>query len=80
MQGITNCCNGRAQERRAVNADVTGRLLSIINTVGDRIRVFSASAHIPACVMLIGGVGWMAGPACVVPRQSVQLYDLARVV
>jgi dihydrodipicolinate synthase/N-acetylneuraminate lyase len=56
----------------------TGRLLSIINAVGDRIRVFSASAHIPACVMLIGGVGWMAGPACVVPRQSVKLYDLCR--
>jgi 4-hydroxy-tetrahydrodipicolinate synthase len=56
----------------------TGRLLSIINAVGDRIRVFSASAHIPACVMLIGGVGWMAGPACVVPRRSVQLYNLCR--
>jgi 4-hydroxy-tetrahydrodipicolinate synthase len=28
--------------------------------------------------MLIGGVGWMAGPACVVPRQSVRLYDLCR--
>ena len=56
----------------------TGRLLSIINAVGDRIRVFSASAHIPACVMLIGGVGWMAGPACVVPRQSVLLYELCR--
>jgi 4-hydroxy-tetrahydrodipicolinate synthase len=56
----------------------TGRLLSIINAVGDRIRVFSASAHIPVCVMLIGGVGWMAGPACVIPRQSVQLYDLCR--
>jgi dihydrodipicolinate synthase/N-acetylneuraminate lyase len=54
----------------------TGRLLSIINSVGDRIRVFSASAHIPACVMLIGGVGWMAGPACVVPRASVRLYEL----
>lgn len=56
----------------------TGRLLTILNAVGERIRVFSASAHIPACVMLIGGVGWMAGPACVVPRQSVQLYDLCR--
>jgi dihydrodipicolinate synthase/N-acetylneuraminate lyase len=54
----------------------TGRLLSIINSVGGRISVFSASAHIPACVMLIGGVGWMAGPACVVPRASVALYDL----
>jgi 4-hydroxy-tetrahydrodipicolinate synthase len=56
----------------------TGRLLTIINAAGDRIRVFSASAHIPACVMLIGGVGWMAGPACVIPRQSVRLYNLCR--
>jgi len=54
----------------------TGRLLSIINRCGDRLGVFSASAHIPAAVMLIGGVGWMAGPACIVPRQSVALYDL----
>lgn len=56
----------------------TGRLLSIINRCGDDIKVFSASAHIPAAVMLIGGVGWMAGPACIVPRQSVQLYELCR--
>jgi 4-hydroxy-tetrahydrodipicolinate synthase len=28
--------------------------------------------------MLIGGVGWMAGPACIIPRQSVALYDLCR--
>jgi 4-hydroxy-tetrahydrodipicolinate synthase len=53
----------------------TGRLLSIMNRCGDQIRVFSASAHIPAAVMLIGGVGWMAGPACLVPRQSVELYN-----
>ncbi len=56
----------------------TGRLLSIINETGGRMKVFAASAHIPACVMLIGGVGWMAGPACVIPRESVRLYDLAR--
>ena len=56
----------------------TGRLLSIINKVGDRLQVFAASAHIPACVMLIGGVGWMAGPACLVPSQSVALYELCR--
>jgi len=56
----------------------TGRLLSIMNRVGNRMLVFSASAHIPACVMLIGGVGWMAGPACLVPEQSVKLYELAR--
>ncbi len=41
-------------------------------------RVFAASSHIPARVMMIGGVGWMAGPACVVPRQSVELYDLTQ--
>src|SRR6187455_2305912 len=55
----------------------TGRLLSIMNRCPE-MKVFSASAHIPAAVMLIGGVGWMAGPACVVPRQSVRLYDLCR--
>jgi len=56
----------------------TGRLLSIINRCGDSIKVFSASAHIPAAVMLIGGYGWMAGPACIIPRQSVELYNLCK--
>jgi 4-hydroxy-tetrahydrodipicolinate synthase len=55
----------------------TGRLLSIMNRCA-LLKVFSASAHIPAAVMLIGGVGWMAGPACVIPRQSVRLYQLCR--
>jgi 4-hydroxy-tetrahydrodipicolinate synthase len=54
----------------------TGRLLTMINRTGGRIKVFAASAHIPACVMMIGGVGWMAGPACLAPKQSVELYDL----
>jgi 4-hydroxy-tetrahydrodipicolinate synthase len=56
----------------------TGRLLSIINRCGDKIDVFAASAHIPACVMMIGGKGWFAGPGCVIPRESVALYDLCR--
>ena len=56
----------------------TGRLLSILNRVEGRMQVFAASAHIPACVMLIGGVGWMAGPACVAARQSVALYEACR--
>jgi 4-hydroxy-tetrahydrodipicolinate synthase len=56
----------------------TGRLLSIMNRCGGNIQVFSASAHIPAAVMLIGGVGWMAGPACLIPRQSVELYNLCK--
>jgi len=56
----------------------TGRLLSIINRVEGRMKIFAASSHIPTCVMLIGGVGWMAGPACIAPRQSAELYELCR--
>ncbi len=56
----------------------TGRLLSILNATNGRMKVFAASAHIPAAVMLIGGVGWMAGPACAVPAASVDLYNLCR--
>ncbi len=56
----------------------TGRLLSIIERTRGRMDVFAASAHIPACVLMIGGVGWMAGPACIVPRQSIELYDAAK--
>ncbi|WFU12882.1 dihydrodipicolinate synthase family protein (plasmid) [Rhizobium sp. CB3090] len=53
----------------------TGRLLSIMQRCGDDISVFAASSHIPAAVMMIGGKGWMAGPACIAPRQSVALFE-----
>ena len=56
----------------------TGRLLSIISQVGEELRIFSASAHIPTFVMEMGGVGWMSGPACLIPRESVRLYRLCR--
>lgn len=56
----------------------TGRILSILNRVGNRVQVFSASAHIPLLVFQLGGVGWMAGPACLAPSECVQLYDLAQ--
>jgi 4-hydroxy-tetrahydrodipicolinate synthase len=56
----------------------TGRLLSILNRTEGRMGVFAASAHIPAAVMMIGGKGWMAGPACAIPRESVRLYELCR--
>jgi 4-hydroxy-tetrahydrodipicolinate synthase len=56
----------------------TGSLLTTLNEIGDRIKIFSASAHIPLSVMMFGGVGWMSGPACVIPRQSVHLYEMAR--
>ena len=56
----------------------TGRLLSILNRTGGRLEVFAASAHIPLAVMMIGGKGWFAGPACAIPRESVRLYELCR--
>ncbi len=55
----------------------TGRLLTIMNLVGEKIKIFSASASIPLSVMMFGGVGWMAGPACVIPTQAVRLFELA---
>ena len=51
----------------------TGNLLTIMNRLSDKIKVFSASAHIPLFVMMMGGVGWRSGPACGIPRQSVTL-------
>jgi 4-hydroxy-tetrahydrodipicolinate synthase len=55
----------------------TGRILTMLNRMGARIKVFSASAHIPLLVLKLGGVGWMAGPGCVMPRECVRLYALA---
>lgn len=53
-----------------------GRILSYVNRFGARLKVFSASAHIPALVFMLGGVGWMAGPACVIPEAAQELYRL----
>src|SRR5262249_17855801 len=55
-----------------------GGLLSIRNRCGDSTGVFAAWAHIPAGLMRSGGGGGRAGPACIIPRQSVALYDLCR--
>ena len=56
---------------------VTGRILSAIIRHGDRLGVFSASAHVPVLVFQLGGIGWMAGPACVIPEASLRLYELS---
>lgn len=56
----------------------TGRLLGLHEAAGGRLKIFSASAHVPEFVMMLGGAGWMAGPACVIPRQSVKLYELCK--
>ncbi len=56
----------------------TGQLFRLTNMVGDKMKMFSASAHVPLFVMMMGGAGWMAGPSCVVPRESVELYNLCK--
>ncbi|HEY7061015.1 MAG TPA: dihydrodipicolinate synthase family protein [Chloroflexota bacterium] len=56
----------------------TGRILSVMNLVGDRMQMFSASAHIPLVVFQLGGVGWMAGPACLIPGECVRLWELSQ--
>ena len=54
----------------------TGKLLELSQQVGDRLKIFSASAHVPVFVSMLGGAGWMSGPACLVPAESVELYQL----
>ncbi len=75
IEKLSHIPNVRYLKDASVN---TGRLLSIMDRVEGRMEIFAASAHIPAAVMLIGGKGWMAGPACVAPRDSVKLYNLCR--
>lgn len=41
----------------------TGRILTMINRFGSRLRIFSASAHIPLVVFQLGAwAGWRAQP------------------
>lgn len=40
------------------------------------LHLFGATAISPVVSMLLGGIGWMSGPACVFPRESVVMYDL----
>ncbi|MDH7798287.1 MULTISPECIES: dihydrodipicolinate synthase family protein [unclassified Beijerinckia] len=54
----------------------TGQLLTVARRCQDRLDIFAASSHLVTSVMMIGGKGWLSGPACLAPRQSVKLYDL----
>lgn len=54
-----------------------GKIMSIVTTLGHRIRIFSDTSSVPLFMFLIGGVGWMSGPACVIPAQSIELYEAA---
>lgn len=42
------------------------------------IRLFAATSVSPTVSMLLGAVGWMSGPACVLPAESVLIHRLCR--
>lgn len=53
-----------------------GKLINIMNLSGDNIKIFSSSAQIPVFVLMMGGVGWMSGPSCIIPDLCIELYRL----
>lgn len=55
-----------------------GKIMTIVTTLGQRLKIFSDTSSVPLFMFLIGGVGWMSGPACVIPVQSIALYEAAR--
>ncbi len=75
IETLTSVPNIRYLKDASAN---TGNLLTMMSRLEGKIKVFSASAHIPLVVMMFGGVGWMAGPSCVIPEESVRLYELAQ--
>lgn len=56
----------------------TGKALSIMEETKNNLKVFSASENMPLLMLMFGAVGWMSGPACIIPKQSVLLYNLVK--
>lgn len=56
----------------------TGRLLSLADRCRPGFGLYAASSHIAVSVMMLGGKGWFAGPACVLPRESALLFVLCQ--
>jgi len=56
----------------------TAHLQTLRRLFGDRLGLFAASAHLPVPVLQLGGLGIMSGPACLLPRPLIELYEHAR--
>ena len=81
--GFEFVTNYGSRKGRALHANPRVTLLFPWYSMQRQVIVYGRAAPVSAeiataAVMMIGGVGWMAGPACIVPRQSVKLYDLCR--
>ena len=55
------------------------RVSEIIRRCGDKIDVFCGSDTIAFESFLLGAVGWVAGVANVIPREHMELYNLAMI-
>lgn len=75
---IMNAVAGNIAVEQGAYGPGRNEYLADTETVSRRLKVFGASAHIPLLIFQLGGVGWMAGPACVLPAQCVRLYELAQ--
>lgn len=56
----------------------TGNLLSMARRCREGFGIYAASAHIATSVMMLGGAGLFAGPACVLPHEYLLLYKLCQ--
>ncbi|HVL04974.1 MAG TPA: dihydrodipicolinate synthase family protein [Acidimicrobiales bacterium] len=61
--------------------DASGQIANIPKwraATGDAIGVFASTSFSPTAAMLLGAVGWMSGPATVLPAASAAIYRLCR--
>jgi len=54
------------------------RFTDIYNTVGDRYQVFSGVDDLILESLMLGAVGWIAGMVGAFPKESVAIYELAK--
>lgn len=61
--------------------DASGQIANIPKwrtATDDAIGVFASTSFSPTAAMLLGAVGWMSGPATVLPAASAAIYSLCR--
>lgn len=61
--------------------DASGQIANIPKwrtATNDAIGVFASTSFSPTAAMLLGAVGWMSGPATVLPAASAAIYSLCR--
>lgn len=61
--------------------DASGQIANIPKwrtATNDAIGVFASTSFSPTAALLVGAVGWMSGPATVLPAASATIYSLCR--